>query len=97
MTLSAVCGAFNERSTLTNLNATCFFANLDHRIAETVERLLRFASNRLDHQFAGDGPRSSRCVESEVHQSLGNVFDAYSCAVLECPDVDYTFVRNAPL
>ena len=34
-------------------------------------------------------------MKPEVHQPFGDVFNAYSGAVLECPDVDDAFVCDA--
>ena len=49
--------------------------DLEHRLDELVERLLRLGLGRLDHQRLGDDEREvdRRRVEVVVHQPLGDV------------------------
>ena len=48
-------------------------ANRNHRLAEPIELVLRFALGRLHHQRAGHRKRHGRRVESVIHQPLRDV------------------------
>ena len=52
-----------------------FPMNGEHGVAEAVELGEGFAFGRLDHQRAGDRPAHRGCVESEIHEALGDVLD----------------------
>ena len=68
----------------------------DHRVAEPIELLLRFALGRLDHQRARHRERHRRRVEAVVHQPLGHVrLVDRSRAVLERTQVEDHLVRHA--
>jgi hypothetical protein len=71
-------------------------ADLDHRVDEAVELVLRFALGRLDHQRAGDREAQRRRVEAEVDQALGDVLGADAGGVLQRAQVEDALVRDQP-
>ena len=70
-----------------------FAADRNHRVAETVELVLRFALRRLDHHCARDWPGNGRRMKAVIHQTLGHVFDLDSGA-LTGPQIEDAFVRD---
>ena len=52
-----------------------FAVDGEHGVAEAVELGEGFAFGRLDHEGAGDRPAHRGCVESEIHEALGDVLD----------------------
>jgi hypothetical protein len=67
--------------------------NGDHRIAETIELVFRFALGRLDHHRPANRPRNGRRVKAVIHQTLCHIFDFNACAS-PLAQVDNAFVRD---
>ena len=76
------------------LDFSDLLADRDHRLAESIELLLRLAFRRLDHEGARHRERHGRRVESIVHQPLGDILDIYSARLLHYPRVDDALVRH---
>src|SRR5687768_1004836 len=72
-------------------------ADLDHRVDETVELVLRLALGRLDHQRAGHREAERRRMEAEVDQALGDVLGTDAGLVLQRPQVEDALVRDEPV
>ena len=70
-----------------------FRAYGDHRFAETVELVFRFALGWLDHHGPADRPRNGRRVKAVIHQTFGHVFDFNACGS-PLAQVDNAFVRD---
>jgi hypothetical protein len=71
-----VCGAFLSRLFSRRravFHGGHFGVDGNHRVAETVQFVFRFAFGRLDHERAGDGPRERRRVKAVIHQPLRHV------------------------
>ena len=63
----------------------------NHRVAETVELVFRFALGRFDHECAGDGPRERRRVKAVIHQPLRHVLGGRA---LERAQIQNALVRD---
>lgn len=74
-----------------------FFVNCEHRIAETVDFSFAFRLGWLDHQSACHGPTHRRRMEPAINQPFCDVIDGYSSAFRKRPDIDDTFMGNAPV
>ena len=67
--------------------------NGNHRIAETIELVFRFALGRFDHHRPANRPRNGRRVEAVIHQTLCHIFDFNACAS-PLAQVDDALVRD---
>ena len=83
--LPAVCGAFlstlSTGSALPVDDLLNLLADRDHRVAEAIELVFRFALRRLDHHRPGNRERDRRRVEPVVHQPLRDVLLVDSTAL----------------
>ena len=97
MTCSAVCGAFLSglffRIGLAGADRFDLGPDGNHRVAETIELVLRFALRRLDHDRAGNRPGNGRRVKAVIHQTLGDVFH-FDARALARPQVENALVRH---
>jgi len=69
-------GVFEEiilRVGCTGFHGGHFGVDGNHRVAETVEFVFRFAFGRFDHERAGEGPRERRRVKAVIHQAFHHV------------------------
>jgi len=81
------------RVRLARSNGVDLAADRDHRVAETVELMFRFALGRLDHHRARDRPGNGRRVKAVIHQTLGHVFH-FDAGALAGAQVEDAFVRD---
>ena len=63
----------------------------NHRVAKTVQFVLRFAFGRFDHERAGDGPGERGRVKAVIHQALRDVLGGDA---VERAQVEDAFVRD---
>jgi len=79
-----------------------FLADSEHCITEAIQFFLAFTLRRLYHDGSGNRKTERGCVETIVHQALGNIFGADHR--LERPQIDnefmgrmtiFTFVEDA--
>ncbi len=71
-----------------------FVADLDHRVDEAIEFVLRLAFGRFDHQRAGDRETQRRRMETEIDQPLGHVFGTDAGRVFDRTKIENAFVRD---
>src|SRR3954469_2276066 len=65
----------------------------NHRLAKTIELVLRFALRWLDHHGAADRPRDRWRVKAVIHQTFCRIFDLDTSA-LPLAQIDNTFMRH---
>ena len=66
----------------------------DHRVAEAVELVLRFALGRLDHERVGDREGQGRGVKPD-HQTLRHVLGGHTAGLFQLAQVEDALVRHA--
>jgi len=72
-----------------------FAVDGEHGVTETIKLGEGFAFGRLDHQRAGDRPAHRGCVESEIHEALGDVLDFDASTLFPLTQVEDAFVGDA--
>jgi len=78
----------------TGFDVRDFLTDSNHRVAKSVQFLLRLGFGRLNHERTGDRPRHGRRVVAVIHQSLRDVFDFNASGVLQRTHVQDELVRT---
>jgi len=73
-----------------------FFTNGKHGITEFIQLCFGFGFGRLNHQGTCHWEGNSRCVETIIHQALGDIFYLHSY-FFEGTAIHDHFVRRSPL
>ena len=63
-------------------------------LREPVQLLLVLGLGGFNHQSSSNGPAHRWCVETKVHQPLGDVDGLHTARLLEVPHVDDELVSN---